>query len=114
VLRRCCVADCLAPLPRSRKIPLRIEPKTYFALERTYLSWMHMAVMMGGITSALVRDILRSHCVANPLLSGAQQWGAHVQWVDVRCISALWQGYTSLLVSMVLATGWVNAVQHVE
>ena len=37
-----------------RKIPLRIEPKTYFALERTYLSWMHMAVMMGGITSALV------------------------------------------------------------
>lgn len=37
-----------------RKIPLRIEPKTYFALERTYLSWMHMAVMLGGITSALV------------------------------------------------------------
>lgn len=37
-----------------RKIPMRIEPKTYFALERTYLSWMHMAVMLGGITSALV------------------------------------------------------------
>mmetsp|Transcript_6679 Transcript_6679/g.19222 ORF Transcript_6679/g.19222 Transcript_6679/m.19222 type:complete len:157 (+) Transcript_6679:440-910(+) len=37
-----------------RRIPVRIEPKTFFALERTYLSWMHMAVTLGGVTSALV------------------------------------------------------------
>lgn len=36
------------------RIPVRIEPKTFFALERTYLSWMHMAVTLGGVTSALV------------------------------------------------------------
>lgn len=37
-----------------RRIPVRIEPKTFFALERTYLSWMHMAITLGGVTSALV------------------------------------------------------------
>ncbi|KAK9813924.1 hypothetical protein WJX73_005115 [Symbiochloris irregularis] len=37
-----------------RKIPLRIEPKTYFANERTFLAWLHMAVTLGGVATALV------------------------------------------------------------
>ncbi|KAK9818344.1 hypothetical protein WJX72_010983 [[Myrmecia] bisecta] len=43
-----------ARLQLPRKVPLRIEPKTYFANERTFLAWLHMAVTMGGITTALV------------------------------------------------------------
>lgn len=42
-----------ADLQLPRKVPLRIEPKSYFANERTFLSWMHMAITMGGITTAL-------------------------------------------------------------
>mmetsp|Transcript_37476 Transcript_37476/g.80732 ORF Transcript_37476/g.80732 Transcript_37476/m.80732 type:complete len:154 (-) Transcript_37476:71-532(-) len=37
-----------------RKVPMRVEPKSYFALERTYLSWMGMAITLGGVSSALV------------------------------------------------------------
>mmetsp|Transcript_8444 Transcript_8444/g.21119 ORF Transcript_8444/g.21119 Transcript_8444/m.21119 type:complete len:173 (-) Transcript_8444:570-1088(-) len=43
-----------AELQLPRKVPMRVEPKSYFALERTYLSWMGMAVTMGGVSSALV------------------------------------------------------------
>eukprot|EP00199_Chlamydomonas_sp_CCMP681_P006392 CAMPEP_0119102568 /NCGR_PEP_ID=MMETSP1180-20130426/1276_1 /TAXON_ID=3052 ORGANISM="Chlamydomonas cf sp, Strain CCMP681" /NCGR_SAMPLE_ID=MMETSP1180 /ASSEMBLY_ACC=CAM_ASM_000741 /LENGTH=193 /DNA_ID=CAMNT_0007086879 /DNA_START=210 /DNA_END=792 /DNA_ORIENTATION=+ len=33
---------------------MRVEPKSYFALERTFLSWIGMAVTMGGVSSVLV------------------------------------------------------------
>lgn len=36
-----------------RKVPVRIEPKTFFANERTFLAWLHMSVTLGGISSAL-------------------------------------------------------------
>lgn len=36
-----------------RKIPLRIEPKTYFANERTFLSWMSMATTLGSVGTAI-------------------------------------------------------------
>ena len=32
----------------------RIEPKTYFANERTFLSWLNMSVTLGTIASALL------------------------------------------------------------
>jgi len=35
-------------------IPMKIEPKTFFANERTFLSWMHMAVTIGSIGAALL------------------------------------------------------------
>ncbi|CAL5221671.1 g3901 [Coccomyxa viridis] len=37
-----------------RKVPLRIEPKTYFANERTLLAWLSMAVTIGSVSAALV------------------------------------------------------------
>ncbi|KAK9915394.1 hypothetical protein WJX75_008578 [Coccomyxa subellipsoidea] len=37
-----------------RKVPLRIEPKTYFANERTFLGWLSMAVTIGSVSAALV------------------------------------------------------------
>ena len=39
---------------KPRKMPMRVEPKTYFANERTFLNWMHMAVVTGTIASALL------------------------------------------------------------
>ena len=33
---------------------MRIEPKTFFANERTFLSWLHTAVLIGTIGAGLV------------------------------------------------------------
>ena len=33
---------------------MRIEPKTFFANERTFLSWLHMAITVGSIAAALL------------------------------------------------------------
>jgi uncharacterized membrane protein YidH (DUF202 family) len=33
---------------------LRIEPKTFLANERTFLSWLHMSVTIGSIAAALL------------------------------------------------------------
>eukprot|EP00197_Chlamydomonas_leiostraca_P000109 CAMPEP_0202888524 /NCGR_PEP_ID=MMETSP1391-20130828/43232_1 /ASSEMBLY_ACC=CAM_ASM_000867 /TAXON_ID=1034604 /ORGANISM="Chlamydomonas leiostraca, Strain SAG 11-49" /LENGTH=704 /DNA_ID=CAMNT_0049571829 /DNA_START=1666 /DNA_END=3777 /DNA_ORIENTATION=+ len=38
----------------SRTTPMRIEPKTFFANERTFLAWLHMAVTLGSIAAALL------------------------------------------------------------
>ena len=32
----------------------KIEPKTYFANERTFLAWLHMALTMGSIATAMI------------------------------------------------------------
>jgi len=37
-----------------RTVPMRIEPKTYFANERTFLAWLHTAVLIGTIGAGLV------------------------------------------------------------
>jgi len=49
----------LCPLPPPPPISpqgtmMRIEPKTFFANERTFLSWLHMAVTLGSIAAALL------------------------------------------------------------
>lgn len=35
-------------------VPEKPDPKTYFANERTFLSWLHMAVTMGSIAAAML------------------------------------------------------------
>ena len=35
-------------------IPVRVEPKVFFANERTFLSWIHFSIFLGGIATALV------------------------------------------------------------
>jgi len=37
-----------------RKVPMRIEPKTSFANERTFLRWVHMSIVLGGVSSAML------------------------------------------------------------
>ena len=51
--RLCCWGGHAAgTMQRAR--PIRVEPKVFFANERTFLSWVHMAVIMGSIGGALL------------------------------------------------------------
>jgi uncharacterized membrane protein YidH (DUF202 family) len=37
-----------------RKIPIKIEPKVFFANERTFLAWLHMSVTLAAIALGIV------------------------------------------------------------
>jgi uncharacterized membrane protein YidH (DUF202 family) len=40
--------------PKPRKVPVKIEPKVFFANERTFLAWLHMAVTLASISIAIL------------------------------------------------------------
>jgi len=35
-------------------LPVRVEPKVAFANERTFLSWLHFTVILGGLAVGLL------------------------------------------------------------
>jgi uncharacterized membrane protein YidH (DUF202 family) len=37
-----------------RKAPIKIEPKVFFANERTFLAWMHLSVILAGASIAIM------------------------------------------------------------
>mmetsp|Transcript_39182 Transcript_39182/g.100109 ORF Transcript_39182/g.100109 Transcript_39182/m.100109 type:complete len:205 (-) Transcript_39182:235-849(-) len=39
---------------KPRKIPMRVEPKTYLALERTFLNWLSMSVTIATLGTTLL------------------------------------------------------------
>jgi uncharacterized membrane protein YidH (DUF202 family) len=39
-------------LPRSA--PVKVDPKVFFANERTFLAWMHVSVILAGASVAIV------------------------------------------------------------
>ncbi|KAI5186976.1 hypothetical protein NEHOM01_1834 [Nematocida homosporus] len=46
-----------APTSQSSRpivVPVRVEPKVFFANERTFLSWLHFSIFIGGIGAALM------------------------------------------------------------
>mmetsp|Transcript_24836 Transcript_24836/g.54086 ORF Transcript_24836/g.54086 Transcript_24836/m.54086 type:complete len:148 (-) Transcript_24836:784-1227(-) len=75
-----------ASLQLPRKVPMRVEPKSYFALERTFLSWMGMAVTMGGVSSALVG------------FSNREASGEEGQLISTRTIDLITVIYTPLAI----------------
>lgn len=52
-------------------LPVRVEPKVSFANERTFLSWLHFTVVLGGLAVGLLNfgDKVRRQCPAYRLLS---------------------------------------------
>ena len=38
-----------------RKVPVKVEPKVFFANERTFLSWLNMAVTLSGISLLILK-----------------------------------------------------------
>ncbi|KAL4910331.1 hypothetical protein BDW74DRAFT_173787 [Aspergillus multicolor] len=43
-----------APKGKRIYVPIRVEPKVYFAAERTFLSWLEFSIMLGTVAAALL------------------------------------------------------------
>ncbi|KAI9687009.1 MAG: vacuolar transporter chaperone [Bogoriella megaspora] len=43
-----------APKGKKIHVPVRVEPKVYFAAERTFLSWLEFSILLGSIAAALI------------------------------------------------------------
>ena len=43
-----------APKGKRIHVPVRVEPKVYFAAERTFLSWLEFGIYLGTIAAALL------------------------------------------------------------
>jgi Domain of unknown function (DUF202) len=41
-------------LVRERKVPVKVEPKVFFANERTFLAWLHVSIILAGASVAIV------------------------------------------------------------
>ena len=67
----------------ARTTPMRIEPKTFFANERTFLSWLHMAVTIGSIAAALLgfAGVTESHKKPDIRVSPAAKHPSDLCWV---------------------------------
>lgn len=37
-----------------RKVPIKVEPKVFFANERTFLAWLHMSTILGGFSLGIL------------------------------------------------------------
>jgi uncharacterized membrane protein YidH (DUF202 family) len=44
----------IGTLQKIRKAPIKIEPKVFFANERTFLAWMHLSVILAGASIAIL------------------------------------------------------------
>ncbi|VVT58568.1 uncharacterized protein SAPINGB_P006274 [Magnusiomyces paraingens] len=48
------ISDIKVPKGKRICVPVRVEPKVYFANERTFLSWMHIAIFLSTIAGGLL------------------------------------------------------------
>ena len=39
---------------KPRKAPIKVEPKVFFANERTFLAWMHVSIILAGASIAIL------------------------------------------------------------
>ncbi|MCJ1353931.1 MAG: vacuolar transporter chaperone [Icmadophila ericetorum] len=53
-----------APPGKKIHVPVRIEPKVYFAAERTFLAWLEFSIILGSIAAALMNFSF----VPNPII----------------------------------------------
>lgn len=44
----------MGTLIRERRVPIKVEPKVFFANERTFLAWMHASILLAGASVAIV------------------------------------------------------------
>ena len=43
-----------APPGKTICVPVRVEPKVYFATERTFLSWVSISILLGGVSTTML------------------------------------------------------------
>ncbi|KAL7528744.1 hypothetical protein ACHAWF_002685 [Thalassiosira exigua] len=58
-------APVIESFPRSA--PVKIDPKVFFANERTFLAWMHVSVILAGASVAIVAFTDTRHSAAHEL-----------------------------------------------
>jgi len=51
----------IGSMVKQRKVPIKVEPKVFFANERTFLAWLHISVLLAGASIAII-----SFADANP------------------------------------------------
>jgi len=70
-------------------LPVRVEPKVSFANERTFLSWLHFTVVLGGLAVGLLNfgDKVRVSCLFDrpTVLNDLCYTGWEDQCSDVLC-----------------------------
>lgn len=44
----------IGTLQKERKVPVKVEPKVFFANERTFLAWLHASILLAGASVAIV------------------------------------------------------------
>jgi uncharacterized membrane protein YidH (DUF202 family) len=44
----------MKPMMKPRKAPIKVEPKVFFANERTFLAWMHVSIILAGASIAIL------------------------------------------------------------
>lgn len=52
-----------------RKVPVKVDPKVFFANERTFLAWLHVSVILAGASVAIVA-FSDSHAASGDQLYG--------------------------------------------
>ena len=67
-----------APHGKRIHVPVRVEPKVYFAAERTFLSWLEFSIILGSIAATLLNF--------GDSMSVASAWGFTI----VACIALLY------------------------
>ncbi|KAJ1450069.1 hypothetical protein M885DRAFT_533452 [Pelagophyceae sp. CCMP2097] len=46
--------QALSNADKPRKVPVKIDPKVFFANERTFLAWLHMSLMIGSMAIGII------------------------------------------------------------
>lgn len=49
-------------------LPVKVEPKVAFANERTFLSWLHFTVVLGGLAVGLLNFGDKVYSLFSPIL----------------------------------------------
>ncbi|KAG8815688.1 vacuolar transporter chaperone [Serendipita sp. 401] len=100
-------------------VPIRIEPKVFFAQERTFLKWLHFGVLIGTVATALLNfskpgDRIGLICAAPFVIAAlmaiaysAAMFYYRTQWLRARSSDALYYdpyGPTVLCFVLIAAT----------
>jgi uncharacterized membrane protein YidH (DUF202 family) len=92
-------------------LPVRVEPKVSFANERTFLSWLHFTVVLGGLSVGLLNFgdkvrlfLMQSHTVPCTL-TGWPRWGRLVLRCSLLSVGNIGIGFTAAMLTSSRSNG---------
>lgn len=67
-----------------RKIPVKVEPKVFFANERTFLAWLHMSLTLASISVGIVSYVyLFTYRIKRNRIAGLQEIVLALGYMDL-------------------------------